>query len=54
MEYATAAAKMAQAYRQGVKPGREFMEFCKESTAAADSIARKIAAEFGVEVYQVY
>lgn len=54
MEYSTAAAKMAQAYRQGIKPGREFMEFCKEANAAADSVARKIAAEFGVEVYQIY
>ena len=54
VEYATAAAKMNQAHRQGIKPGREFMEFCKATNDAADAIARKIAAEFGVEVHQVY
>lgn len=54
VEYSAAAAKMNQAYAQKIKPGREFMEFCKEAKIAADTVAVKIAAEFGVEVYQVY
>jgi len=53
-EQARAAAKMNQAHRQGIKPGRPFMEFCRAEQEAAATVARKIAAEFGVEVHQVY
>ena len=53
-EQARATAKMNQAHRQGVKPGREFMEFCRAEQESANTMARKIAAEFGVEVHQVY
>ena len=52
-EYLAAQVKMNQAYAQGVKPGREFREFCRQEQDAAAETARKIAADFGVPAYQV-
>lgn len=52
-EAINAAVKLAQANRQGIKPGKEFMEFCRVTHDAAQIVARRIAAEFGVEVHQV-
>lgn len=52
-EAIAAAAKLDQAHRQGVKPGREFMEFCKAEQNAAAIVARQLAAKFGIEVYKL-
>jgi len=53
-EAIAAEVTLAQANRQGVKPGKDFFEFCRITNDAAQLVARKIAAEFSVEVYQVY
>lgn len=52
-EYLAAQVKMNQAHTQGVKPGREFREFCRQEQDAAAEAARKIAADFSVPVNQV-
>ena len=42
-----------QAHRQGLKPGREFGDFTREASAAANEAARRIATEYNLEPWQV-
>jgi len=52
-EHIAMQVKQDQAHRQGVKPGRPFMEFCRAEQESAATKAREVAQEYGLEAWQV-
>lgn len=52
-EYLAERAKIAEARRLNLRPGREFADHSRAEMLAAQAVQRAIAAEFGLEVWQV-
>ncbi len=52
-EYIALQVCIAQAHRNGVKPGREFSEITRDASAADNDARRRIAAKFNLEPWQL-
>lgn len=53
VEHAAHVAIMNRAHTFKIRPGLDFMDYCRAESAGADRKAREIAARHGVEVFKV-
>lgn len=44
-------AKLSEATKSGVKPGKEFAEYCKDASTACDGRRKEIAAKYNIDFY---
>lgn len=46
-------ACIAKAHRDGIKPGREFIEVTREAAASDNEARRRVAAKFSIDAWQI-